>query len=297
MKKTIHWLKIALLIQLVLAAVYFFYHRSQVTKVDSSPLLTFDQQAITQLKVESPTESIQLTKIDDQWRLPDYHNLAANQTKVESLLTRLHQFKKGWPVATSASAHERFELTDKRFKRKLQLFNGEEKVGEVMIGSSPGFKQSHVRLNNDDRVYALNLNAYELPTTQSQWLKKDLLTVDNIKRIVGKDYAVKKVGNDWLFDDDQADQANKVLINTFINNISHFNVIDAMDNPPSMTGEGVVSFIVDSDQTYNFNLLNQADKYFVKRADIEQVFVISQAVYESLVKLNKAELIVKDKAE
>src|SRR5690606_32957336 len=123
----------------------------------------------------------QLQKQSESWQLQE-HALPANSSKVQSLLDTLAGLETTWPVAETASSRERFEVSDDRFQRKLQLYQGEQLLGEYYFGSSPGFRRTHARRAGEDAVYSLAFNSVDLPAQQSDWLDKTLLALDQPTR-------------------------------------------------------------------------------------------------------------------
>jgi len=89
-----------------------------------------------------------------------------------SHLKRLPGLKTGWPVATTSGSHERFDVADGKFQRKLQFYRGDRLAGELLIGSTPGFKKSHVRKPGDTAVYAAEINQFDWPAKPAGWTKR-----------------------------------------------------------------------------------------------------------------------------
>ncbi|MFA0040120.1 hypothetical protein AB4423_25970 [Vibrio chagasii] len=73
----------------------------------------------------------------------------------------------------------------------IALYSKGGKVNELYVGTSPCFKRSHIRQEDDD-VYALELSAYEASAKDSGWLDKSLLALPSVKRIKGEDFELSK---------------------------------------------------------------------------------------------------------
>ncbi|PQJ49936.1 hypothetical protein BTO12_19200 [Vibrio splendidus] len=65
-------------------------------------------------------------------------------------------------------------------------------MNELYVGTSPGFKRSHIRQEEDDDVYALEFSAYKASTKDSDWLDKSLLALPSVKRIKGENFELIK---------------------------------------------------------------------------------------------------------
>ncbi|MFA0039029.1 DUF4340 domain-containing protein [Vibrio chagasii] len=72
------------------------------------------------------------------------------------------------------------------------LYSKGGKVNELYVGTSPGFKRSHIRQEEDDDVYALEFSAYKASTKDSDWLDKSLLALPSVKRIKGENFELIK---------------------------------------------------------------------------------------------------------
>ena len=76
---------------------------------------------------------------------------------------------------TSESSRERFEVTRDSNQRHIQLFGAEETIGELFLGTSPGYRRVHARAGGADEVYSIDFSTFEVPVGKDDWLDKDLL--------------------------------------------------------------------------------------------------------------------------
>lgn len=146
------------------------------------PLLAFDKDKIDQIAIdETGANSVAIKKEDGKWVVPSLAGFPANEDLVKLLLTKLAELKKGWPVATTSDAADRFKVTDKNHQRRIVLKQGDKEVATLLIGSSPTFKQAAVRIGKDDNVYSVALATYDAPTRGEEWMKKDYLDIPQDK--------------------------------------------------------------------------------------------------------------------
>ncbi len=164
-------LAFALAIQLVVVGVLLAARAGGV--VEPEPFLSFDVEAVDSLTIGNDESSVRIVKADDAWQLPD--SVPADASKVESVLEKLANVSGGWPVATSASTAERFEVTEGHHQRHLTLHAGEDVVADIYLGTSPGYRKAHARRVDDDDVYAITFSNYEAGVKASDWLDKSLL--------------------------------------------------------------------------------------------------------------------------
>jgi len=128
--------------------------------------------------------------------------LPANDGKVTDLLNKLTSLSLSWPVATSSTSHERFEVADTKYQRKLVLNAGE---ASLLFGTSPGYQQIHARGASDD-VYAVKLATYEMPVNADDWLDKSLLHSSGEVNSVGwsDGLTLKKTSVGWSLGNETA---------------------------------------------------------------------------------------------
>ena len=187
-------LLVLLVVQLVLLA--FLQFSGAPEKNEQAPLLALEPSSVTGLSVsdaEGNEASIALS--DGKWLLPS--GLPANTDKVTELLEKLTSVSLSWPVSTSAAAHERFEVADDKFQRRLTLTGGSG--ASLLFGTSPGYQQIHAR-GDSDEVYAVKLATYEMPATADDWLDKNLLQANGDITAVRWDggLSVQKSAEGWM---------------------------------------------------------------------------------------------------
>ena len=69
---------------------------------DRGPLLAFDRDRVTGIRIEVPdAEPVLVAKTDNGWVIPALGDLPAAEHKVTELLSKLEGLEKGLPVATS----------------------------------------------------------------------------------------------------------------------------------------------------------------------------------------------------
>lgn len=163
-----------LAIQVVAVAVLFAVKSGSA--VEPAPFLEFDADTVDMLTVSDGEGEVVLAKQDDAWRLPD--GLPADAAKIDGVIEKLADAAGGWPVANSASVQERFELVEENHQRRLRLSAAGEVVADIYLGTSPGYRKTHVRRIDDDNIYAITFSNYQAGVQESDWLDKSLLRPD-----------------------------------------------------------------------------------------------------------------------
>jgi hypothetical protein len=267
----IAWLGGLLLLQLVAAAGLLFA-RGGFGEPETGPLLAIDATKIDRLLIEeSADKSIALVKRDGRWFVaqpaaaageesaPPGADLPADAGKIDELLEKLAGLKAPWAVATTASARDRFEVGDENRQRHLLLESEGKTTGELLLGTSPGFRRLHVRIPGSDEIYEVDLTHFELSTTADEWLDKDVL------RPTGEIVAISREGgwrlarsdDGWMLDDGAADSsAAEQMIERFAN----LRVLGVATTAPAADAKPAATFAVtDGKGQYKLELFGTPD--------------------------------------
>lgn len=284
MNKTIVWLSALLGLQVVIAGGLFATSWQQSNHNPSQALLNFDAAIVDKIEISAGDQQVVLNKTADGWQLPELSALPAVQSKVNNVVNKLTTTTASWPVATSKTSQERFEVTAEQYQRKIRLFAGDKLASEVYLGTSPGFRQVHARRPDENEIYAVTLNTFDFPAQASDWLDKQLIAVSEPSRLSGKDFTLEKSGEDWQFSTTapllesttaQLDpQQAETLVSAFAN--LRVNQVTAL---PEETSSFEFSVATD-EQSYVYHFHAHDDEYFVRRDDVDAAFSISKFHYD-----------------
>lgn len=292
--QTIRWLAGVLLAQILIATAVYLWQREQQQPFTPSLLLqALDQSTLNRVVITDHDRSVTLEKTQDNWRLPDYDDLKAAPNKLSNLMHTILSMKTHWPTATTPSSHQRFELTEANFQRKIEIYSHNDLVETLYIGSSAAFKKSHLRKATDNHVYSAKLNAYDLPTEQHAWMDKGLLKVDAIQRIHYDAFDVTYHDDKWTLETTPKSEAlasltaNQAVIETLQTTLANLQVGEWVTKPPSISTDYQVRFEVTTDRTLTYYLMQTQSQYFVKRSDTPQTFTLNQADYAKLLRVKE----------
>lgn len=283
----------ALAAQAAVAGVLLLVNGSADQAPAAAPLLHFPSAEVTRVVISDGTRSTTLEKTGDRWQLPVLANLPANATRLATLLQTLDGLQTRWPVVSSAGGRERFEVTEEKFQRRLELFEGEELRGGFYFGTSPAFKQTHARRADEDEVYALSFNNVDLPTDSNDWLDKGLLKVAQPTSIEGSDFRLEKGAEVWSFasaGSEPPGELDNAKVQSLVSALQNLQVLrlsegaaPAGETRTLIVGEGSTRW------TYEFTQVN--GQQYVRRSDMPQVFSLSSLDYDRTAGIAMADLL------
>ncbi len=181
--------------QLVLALILWGLGPDYSAFKAKEPLLAFEAAKVDRIEIsEGGAASVALVKEGGNWTIPSFAGFPADGAKVNSLLAKVSGLKKGWPVASSADAAKRFKVTGDAYERKIVLKSAGKETGEILLGTSPAFKQVHVRAGNDGNVYSVAFSPYEAGARGEDWMDRSLLNIpqDQIASISLNDVTLER---------------------------------------------------------------------------------------------------------
>lgn len=195
------WMPALFLILLIQGAItaVVFWPDSGLSDQSSEPLLApFPVTAIDELHIgdEFDNEAV-LVRTGEQWLLPYRENLPADAIKIHALLQDLTNQSGSWPVARSSAARQRFQVADYYYQKRLKLFSAGEELGTVYLGTSPGFRKVHARNADQDAIFSITLNTFEVPANSQAWLDPKLLQVRVPLRIDSDLYNIYLEDGHW----------------------------------------------------------------------------------------------------
>jgi hypothetical protein len=133
--------------------------------------LTVD--AVTRLQVVGPgaaAKPVDLVKRDKAWAVASAFDYPVDADKVTTALGPVAKAAAAAPIATSAGRHKQLHVAADDFERKLVITH-DGKDTTLYLGSSAGARRIAVRVDGDDKVYAVSgLSAFTFGTEPRQWV-------------------------------------------------------------------------------------------------------------------------------
>lgn len=279
MSKTIQYLALALIVQLLILATVLFT-KNQGTQTEGGLLLEFAPDSIDSLIIGDGTGELEIKKQDDGWYLPAYGELAVKNEKVTEILDELAKLHASWPVAATEEAAERFEVSKENAQKSLQLKSGDEIVGKLYLGTSPGFRKVHARVSEDDNVYAVEFSQYRVSTKGEDWFDKNVLGFQSpISSLKVGDTAFNKTETGWSVSGLPVDKTDSAEVESWLKNLSTLQVsklITGNDKDKLLVLDPNLEIQVEGEGNVTaYKLWKKDDNYYIKRADNQQLFEIA----------------------
>ena len=274
------WLVAALAVQGALIALVWGVQWGDEEAL--AAFLSFDAAAVDAITVAGEEGEVALARDDDAWQLAS--GLPADGGKIERVLEKLADAAGGWPVATSASAMERFEVTEAAHQRRLTLGAGEETVADIYLGTSPGYQKTHARHASGGDAYAIEFANYEAGLQPSDWLKKSLLQpVGELKSVARRGdggWTLTKTDDGWTAPDTTLDQDEAA---TLVGRFEGLTVLDVADvELPAAAGMRFVAVDDDGEHELAFHRLAEDGDYIAVSSRFAERFEVATYVVEQL---------------
>ncbi|TDJ44161.1 MAG: DUF4340 domain-containing protein [Gammaproteobacteria bacterium] len=264
-------------------------------------LLSFDANELDGLRIEDGTDSVVLSKREGRWRLPDSGDFPASQSRVERLLDTLGTLEKGWPVARTRGAAQRFQVAGEQFERKLVLLSGDQPRATLYVGASPGFRKVYVRPGGGDDIFTVAFNTWDAEARVDDWIDKDALAFNEraVERIEMPGVTLQREDGELrvtdLGEQEQTDgEESRALLGRLaglrIQSLLGTEAVPAyrQDEPTLEVGITLAGGEVLS---YRFSQAEDAAYYVLKRSDLDHYFKVAEPAVESIRETTRQQLV------
>ncbi|MCH2074959.1 MAG: DUF4340 domain-containing protein, partial [Puniceicoccaceae bacterium] len=178
------------------------------------------------------------------------------------------------------------------------LLKDGEPVAEFYLGTGAGARRNHVRLADQDKIYAVTIGSYDLPAEIADWQDKDLLQIEvseiqsidleglTIRRAERSENEDESQGTEsdigsteWFADGLAEDETFKTdEFETQLRNLATLRFDRAFMG--SLEEQVIKARIVvsygDQDRTYEFAENKEGDNFWLKVTGFEELFEVSQ---------------------
>lgn len=139
------------------------------------PLVDVNAADVDELIIDGDGKELVIKREDGRWVLPDQGRFPVSAKKLDGFLKKLLAAKPSWPVGTTQVAAKQLEVSPDAFERKIQLLGKGAVLSEVYLGSSPGYRKVHARLEGSPNTHVIDFNAFDAATNPESWRDGDLL--------------------------------------------------------------------------------------------------------------------------
>ena len=248
---------------------------------EPEPFLAFDAEAADAVEVSNEDGSVRLAREDEQWVLEG--GLPADESKVTEMLGKLADAAGGWPVATSDSTAERFEVTEESHQRHIRIAAGDDDLADIYLGTSPGYRRVHARHADGGDVYAIDFSNYEAGIKAGDWLERSLLrpegTLSRIERTGEGGFTLTRTDDDVWEAGDATLDADEVR--TFVGRFTGLNVTGTSD--AELPEQATATFhLTDDNGLQQLTLYQQDDDYLATSNRIAGQFEVASYIAERM---------------
>ncbi|MGR9107249.1 MAG: DUF4340 domain-containing protein [Gammaproteobacteria bacterium] len=301
MARQSQFLSILLLLQVSLAAILFFTESDSGAFVSNQKLLDLSFDALNKIVIEEAgNKNLVIEKQDKHWKLPGYFDFPAADDKVNRVLGKLFDANLGWPVATTESAEKRFKVAKDEFERKL-AFSTANASETLYLGTSPGFKKIHVRVDGQNNIYGIDFSAYQASTKAIDWADQNVLHVprEEIAALEMPGFVIKRDNDrfqvEGLADGEEGVQTEIDGLITQVSTIGFQDVLGKSDDPSYQLGSPALDFtLVKKDGQrigFRYGQLKDQEDFVLKPSTSEYYFKIPKYSVEGLKGFERAKLV------
>lgn len=308
-----------LVLQLAVAAGLFWKSSLQADFEPATQLVDVDPSTVDEIIIDDGEGRISLTSVDDQWHMDDQHETLASADRISLLVSTIAELNPGLPVANTAGSHQQLEVGEDDFQRHVTLKAKGEAVADLYIGTSPGYRKSHVRRVDQDQVYAVEMNTFDVPASHDDWLDRNLLAFDSVNGVKTEAVEVAFADEQWAIvkpeDKAETHEVDRNGIASLVSRLASLRVdgfatplgtdepadaITASDESDEAEVEELLTHsitIVNNDTPVTLLLSREGSDATIERSDVKGLFALPISTYEGLTNEVIQQLLVERGAE
>ena len=300
--------------QIVITGIVYFY--TGILRGPEAPrmLLTLDGNSVETLRIIGPGEKsvlLEKAKKSGEWGLPEFDGFPANSQAVVQLIDRLTNTELGMQVSKQADSFDRMKVADNNFERKVEIGKASE-MKTIFFGSAPALRQAHARLSGEKIVYAVKFAPGDIDLKASDWIKKDLLVVDEnkIRAVMAGNIRIQRTEDvdgqegskpDWkLFVNNKpAESQDNEKVNEFVKEIADMQIDSIGSNADignvSKKNTFFISLELEEDKKieYTFAKLNGEEDYLMTTSLRPESFRLPPLASQKLLELSRPNSLIK----
>ena len=255
---------------------------------------------------DSAGQSINLTKKNNSWVMSDADDYPVIGENVTTLLEKIEGVNTNRLITKTDASHDRLQVADDNFNRRLDLTLADGSTHALFIGSSGGASAAHVRAAGRDEVYLTSeLAAFDANTQAASWV--DTLyfslpqtgTVSITLENENGRFSFNQVNESWTLAGLTGDELfNQNTFSTMLNQISAVRLTEPVGTEPEdsfgMDNPTATVRIETADETFTLNLGSQdpSDNSYILKASNSPYYVkVAQFTGSNLADKSRADFL------
>ena len=294
-------LSVLFVAQVILTFVLFLSDSDTGAYIQNEKLVDLQLDSLDRIVIEQPEDRpLVLEKQGGNWVLPDYFGFPASVEKITRTFGKLFDTKIGWPVATTDAAENRFKVAADQFERKL-VFSSANVTETLYLGTSPGFKKIHARMDGSNTIYGIMFSAYQASIKTREWADQNFLHLprDQIEGIELSDLVLRRADGKFtvegISDAEMVVEAGIANLLADVSTLGFLEVLGKEDVPSFHLESPEFDFVILSKSgeriQYRYGKLDEKDQYVLKASNSEYFFKVSKYNLESLQDVQRAKLV------
>ena len=243
--------------------------------------------------------------------MPEFDGFPANSQAVVQLIDRLTNTELGMQVSKQADSFDRMKVADNNFERKVEIGKASE-MKTIFFGSAPALRQAHARLSGEKIVYAVKFAPGDIDLKASDWIKKDLLVVDEnkIQAVMAGNIRIQRTKDvdgqegskqDWkLFVNNKpAESQDNEKVNEFVKEIADMQIDSIGSNADigNVSKKNTFFISVELEEAkkieYTFAKLNGEEDYLMTTSSRPESFRLPPLASQKLLELSRPNSLIK----
>ena len=285
MNRNLAVLAIVLVVQLAGAGLLYVDQRDSGRELPGTALADIDTSTADRIVIADGESTITLARENEAWNLPEENGVPADDSRIDALFRRIEEMSPGFPVARQENSQAQLKVAPDDFERHLTLYDGDEITVSLYLGTSSGLRESHIRLADENDIFATRLNSYQLPVRRGEWLNKWLLSVEEPDRIEGDGFILSRNGDKWQIESDAAPveaALNEENVTELVEAFQDLAVLDIGEPETPDVLDWKPFTVTSGGQEFRFHFASEDKTGYVRRDGVDFIFRINEGIYETV---------------
>jgi hypothetical protein len=280
---------------IVLFGVYWFVNKSEPVAQTNVPLVNADSASVSFMKIVTATDTVELRKEGDGWKVSGAKPYPANSQNVGRALQKFAQMTRKAVVTDKPDRYAEFEVDGAKGVQVVVTSGGKEQT--LILGKpSPSMQTSYARVEGDKEVWEIGGNhASTFRRPRADWRDKTITTLpmDSIRKVTitfpTEQVVLSKVDTTWSGTMNgtpfTAAKSQIERVTRLLSKMSAVEFSDTLSDAAFSTPECTVLAEMSDGSSTELKLVKRDDKqYFLRKSGALSDFVIYNSTAEVLMK-------------